>query len=31
MNKIKADLAEIAQVFDINDQTSCQYLTEVLC
>jgi hypothetical protein len=30
MNKIKVDLAEIAQVFDINDQTTCQQLTDWL-
>lgn len=30
MNKIKVDLAEIAQVFDINEQTTCQQLTDWL-
>ncbi len=30
MNKIKVDLAEIAQVFDINDQATCPHLTDWL-
>jgi hypothetical protein len=30
MNKIKVDLAEIAQVFDINDQATCQHLNDWL-
>jgi hypothetical protein len=30
MKKIKVDLAEIAQVFDINDQSTCQHLMDWL-
>jgi hypothetical protein len=30
MNKLKVDLAEIAQVFDINDQSTCQHLKDWL-